>query len=271
MEEKTLPPDPQPAPPSNPKGGNTLLVDAKDPAAYPLPSAACKAAGPDDQVFVRPGIYEDRIFIVERPVHLIGAGKDRVEIFYRCGGPLYLQKVPEDIISGISFRYVGSDPHSAMNLLDSTCVITGCRIRDGIQSGIVIYGPASRASLVDSEVCNNRESGIFVFAGARPSLRQNQCFGNHHFGIAVRDADSCPDLVRNICRNNMMSGILLFHFAEAMMLENECRDNHEWGMVLTPDCKTMPPLEEMTVSSQMDRNPQGALRVTRRPFGEIGR
>ena len=36
-------------PPVNPKGGKTLVVDAKDPDAYPLPSAALKEAGKDDQ------------------------------------------------------------------------------------------------------------------------------------------------------------------------------------------------------------------------------
>ena len=57
-------------PPPNPAGGRTLIVDAYDPGAYSRPSAALKDAGEDDQIFVRPGIYEDKFFVAERPILL---------------------------------------------------------------------------------------------------------------------------------------------------------------------------------------------------------
>ena len=257
-------------PPENPKGGKTLTV-ARAGADYRLPSEALKDATENDQVFIRPGIYEDKIFLAGRTIHLVGAGRNRVTIFSRRGGPLNLQQVPGGLIRGITFRYVGSDPCSPMNLLDTTCQISACRAREGIQSGILIYGPESRPTLVDNESVYNRESGIFVFAGARPYLRENLCAGNHHFGIAVRDAGSRPDLVRNLCRHNMLSGILLFHFAEAMLLENRCRDNHQWGMVATPDCRTSPPLETLAAANELNENPLGPFCKTGNPLKEIGR
>lgn len=258
-------------PPPNLAGGRTLIVDAADPGAYSRPSAALKAAGEDDQIFVRPGLYEDKLFIAERPILLIGAGRDHVQIFYRRGGPLYLQRVTGGRISGFTFRYVGSDQHSAMNILDSTCAITGCRATEGVLSGVVIYGPNGRLSFMDNEVCFNRESGIFVFGGARPYIAQNRAFGNHHFGIAVRDPGSRPDLVRNRCEQNMLSGILLFSQAEAMVLNNICRDNQHWGLVLTPECLTSPPREQLDTHNELASNPRGAIVVTEQPLSEIGR
>ncbi|HRC44513.1 MAG TPA: right-handed parallel beta-helix repeat-containing protein, partial [Nitrospira sp.] len=172
--------EPLSEPPPNPKGGRTLIVDARDPHAYIRPSAALKEAGETDQVFVRPGVYEDKVFVADRPVLLIGAGRDHVQIYSRLGGPLYLQRVSAGMISGITFRYVGSDQHSAINVLDSVCTITQCRATEGVLSGVVIYGPEARATFIDNEVCYNRESGIFVFAGAQPRVAQNQCYGNHH-------------------------------------------------------------------------------------------
>lgn len=257
--------------PVNERGGRTLIVDAADPSRYARPSAALKDAGPDDQVYVRPGIYEDKIFMAERPLWLIGAGKDQVQIFSRRAGPIYLQQVPEGRISGITFRYVGSDQHSAINVLDSSCTITACRFRDGVLSGMVIYGSESRPRLIENEICDNRESGIFVFAGATPYLFRNISHSNHHFGIAVRDYETRPDLVRNICQKNMLSGILLFQFAEAMLLDNQCSDNLCWGMVVTPDCTTSPSLNELVTANSLDQNPRGALKVTHEPLAEIGR
>jgi hypothetical protein len=258
-------------PPSNPAGGQTLVVDASDPSAYPRPSAALKDAGSYDQVFVKPGVYEDKLFLVERPILLVGAGRDHVQIFSRRGAPLYLQRVPGGRISGITFRYVGSDQHSAMNILDSSCTISDCRATEGVLSGVVIYGPESRPTLMGNEACYNRESGIFAFAGASPYLSQNVCYANHHFGIAARDPGTRPDLVRNLCRDNWLSGMLLFHHAEAMLLNNTCRENHHWGLVMTPDCRTSPSTEQLGEANTLTPNPRGPLMVTEQPLQEIGR
>jgi hypothetical protein len=258
-------------PPDNPRGGRTLIVDGSDPNGFPRPSAALQEAGPDDQIYVRPGRYEDKLFIAGRPIRLIGAGRDAVEIYNRRTGPIYLQQVAEGLITGITFRYFGSDQHSALNLLDSSCTVSGCRVMDGLLSGAVIYGPEARPTFVDNEVLNNRESGIFVFAGARPYVARNLCAGNHHFGLAVRDPDTQPELVRNVCRDNRLSGILLFHLAQAMLLENDCHANHDWGVVLTPDCKTVPELDALRENNRLDDNPRGAVCVTETPLAPIGR
>src|SRR2546430_12646051 len=151
-------------PPPNPASGDTLIVDASDPSALERPSAALTHAKPEAQIFIRPGVYEDKIVILDRPILLIGAGRDAVQIFSRRGGPLYLQSVPSGRIMGITFRYVGSDQNSAMNILDSTCTISACRATEGILSGIVVYGPNCRPTMTDNEVCYQRAAGIFVFA-----------------------------------------------------------------------------------------------------------
>jgi len=257
--------------PQNPLEGRTLIVDANDGESYPRPSAALLDAGEYDQVFVRPGIYEDKVFITGRPIHLAGAGRNEVQIFSRRGGPLYLQQVPSGRISGITFRYVGSDQNSAMNIFDSCCTVTQCRATEGILSGVVIYGPQSRPAFIENEVCDNRESGIFVFAGAQPRIADNVCWGNHHFGIAVRDPGSHPELVRNRCRDNMLSGILLFHHAEALLVDNICSENQHWGMVITPDCHPIPDRKLLDTSNILAPNPRGTLMVTDEPLSDIGR
>jgi hypothetical protein len=255
--------------PANPSGGQTLIVDATNPRCYPRPSIALHDAAEHDQIYVRPGIYEDKIFASDRPLRLVGAGRDQVQIFCRRGGPLYLQRVSGGTISGMTFRYVGSDQHAAINVLDTTCVISACRAMEGVLSGVVLYGPECRAT--GNEVCRNRESGIFVFAGAQPRVADNRCFDNHHFGIAVRDAGTCPDLVRNRCESNMLSGILLFHHGGALLADNRCRDNQHWGLVMTPDARLNPALSEIGGTNDLACNPRGAYVMTDQPLEDIGR
>ncbi len=258
-------------PPPNPLGGKTLIVDAKQPGCFALPSEALAQATGQDQIFVRPGTYEDRLVITERPIYLIGAGRDLVTIFYRKSGPCYLQRVSGGQISGITFRYVGSDQHSALNILDSVCTISQCRATEGLLSGVVIYGPDCRPTLQGNEVCHNRESGIFSFAGAQPYLRENVCFGNHHFGIAVRDEHTRPDVIKNICRNNMLSGLLLFSLGEALILDNTFEMNAHWGIVMTPDSQSTPEPEKLPHSNTFTDNPRGEYTITTEPLTDIGR
>jgi hypothetical protein len=258
-------------PPPNPLGGRTLIVDSQGTTPYSRPSDALRDAGGTDQIYVRPGVYEDKVFVVDRPIHLIGAGKDAVQIFSRRGGPLYLQQVKSGRIAGITFRYVGSDQHSAMNILDSSCTVIHCRAMDGVLSGMVVYGPHSSAVIVENEVCNNRESGIFIFAGARPRVAANLCANNHHFGIAVRDSGTHPELVRNRCQGNLLSGMLFFHQAEALIADNQCVDNSHWGVVFTPDARTTPSPDACVAANVLMPNPRGPSVVTDAPLSEIGR
>lgn len=267
--------NPQPshltAPPPNPLGGKTLIVDSKQPNCFALPSDALKQAESTDQIFIQPGTYEDRLVITERPIRLIGAGRDQVTIISRRGGPCYLQRVSGGQISGITFRYVGSDQHSALNILDSTCTISHCRATEGLLSGVVIYGPNCRPTLLANEICHNRESGLFAFAGAQPYLRENHCFGNHHFGIAARDQGTRPDIIHNVCRDNMLSGLLLFSQAHALILDNTFEKNAHWGAVLTPDCEPSPQADELSQSNTFIDNPRGNYTITSEPLADIGR
>jgi len=258
-------------PPPNPMGGKTLIVDSNHPDCFPLPSEAIKHAESNDQIFIRPGTYEDRLVITERPVFLIGASRDHVTIFSRRSGPCYLQRVSGGSISGVTFRYVGSDQHSAINILDSTCTISHCRATEGLLSGVVIYGPDCRPTLQGNEICQNRESGLFVFAGAQPYLRRNHCFGNHHFGMAARDQGTRPDIINNVCRDNMLSGLLLFSDAEALVLDNTIEHNAHWGIVLTPDAKPTPKAEDLSQSNIFTANPRGNITITSKPLADIGR
>ena len=264
-------PQPLDSPPPNPLGGRTLVVDQANPQFYPRPSAALREAAPADQVFVRPGIYEDRVFVSNSSIQLIGAGREHVQIINRRSGTLYLQGVQSGRIEGITFRYLGSDQHSPINILDSTCTIKGCRAMEGILSGIVIYGSQSRPTLLENEICQNRESGIFSFAGAQPYLTQNRCVGNYHFGIAVRDDGTRPDIVQNTCTKNLLSGILLFYSAKALVLNNRCQDNSHWGLVTTPECQTSPDRDQLIEANILTPNPRGSMMVTTEPLSEIGR
>jgi len=267
----SIQPTPLTEPPPNPLGGKTLIVDPNQKDCFALPSEALSQAESIDQIFIHPGTYEDRLVITERPIYLIGAGRDQVTIFSRRSGPCYLQRVTGGQISGITFRYVGSDQHSAMNILDSTCTISQCRATEGLLSGIVIYGPHCRPTLQANEICYNRESGLFVFAGAQPYLRENHSFGNHHFGIAARDQGTRPDIIKNVCRDNMLSGLLLFSQTQALILENTLEKNAQWGAVLTADCEPTPKPEELHKSNTFTDNPRGEYIITSEPLTDIGR
>jgi len=146
-------------PPPNSLGGKTLIVDANDGDSYPRPSAALLDAGEHGQAFVRPGIYENKIFITRRPIHLVGVGRDEVQIISRRGGPLSpagpKRSHPRHHVSIRRKRPEFCDKPARFLLCCDKC-----RAAESILSGVVIYGPQSRPTFIKNEVCGNRESGI---------------------------------------------------------------------------------------------------------------
>ena len=71
----------------------------------------------------------------------------------------------------------------------------------------MIYGPEARPTFIDNEVCSNRESGIFVFAGAQPRVAQNVCYGNPFWFGGARSRQS-SGVRSGMCHSNMLSGML---------------------------------------------------------------
>jgi hypothetical protein len=102
-------------------------------------------------------------------------------------------------------------------------------------------------------------------------VADNRCIENHHFGIAVRDPGSHPELVRNRCEANMLSGILLFHHGEGLIVDNICRNNQHWGVLVTPDSHPNPSPQELPKMNQLDGNPRGAYTISDQPLADIGR
>src|SRR2546422_10936366 len=96
------------APPPNPAGGDTMIVDASDPSAFERPSAALKHAKPEDQIFIMLGVYEDKMVIMDRPVLLIGAGRDAGQIFSRRGGTRDIHNHSYVRNMEFTFRSIGS-------------------------------------------------------------------------------------------------------------------------------------------------------------------
>ena len=152
--------------------------------------------------------------------------------FLRWSGPLLvIACFHRTNSSGITFRYVGSDQHSALNILDSICTISHCRATEGLLSGIVIlWTRLGRPTLIDNEISHNRESGIFSFAGAQPYLRAKLLFCQSSFWNCREGPEGTrPEMVKNNCRGNMLSGILLFHFAKALVPLEYREENAHWG------------------------------------------
>jgi len=121
-------------PPPNSIRGKTLIVDAKDATRtrdtvrhYSMQENMTRS------LFVPGSTRKKSLSRGDRSFG--GAGRDEVRFFPSWGAPLS-QQVPSGRISGITFRYVGSDQNSAMNLLDSSCAVTQCRATEGILSGV---------------------------------------------------------------------------------------------------------------------------------------
>jgi len=246
---------------------DTLIVDARNPVAFERPSAALKHAkrGPDLHP-ARRLRGQDRHPGPAHPADRRGTGC--VQISAGGAGRCISQSVPSGRIMGITFRYVGSDQNSAMNILDSTCTISACPQPKASCRGSSCTAQL-RATMNRQRGLLQRESGIFVFAGARPYVAQNRCFANHHFGLAPATPTRARISRATSAPNNMLSGILLFHHAEALDAGQHLLRQQHWGFVTTRSAR--PRRAGPTGGANtLQPNPRGAIMVTHEPLAEIG-
>jgi parallel beta-helix repeat protein len=103
--------------------------------------------------------------------------------------------------------------------------------------------PAANAPLTDNRCHDNDLEGIILFSSDSTGITGNECWGNRHGIVLVRDPKS-PDapanapLTDNRCHDNAQSGIVLVSSDSTGITGNECWGNHYHGIMLTRDPKS---------------------------------
>ena len=167
----------------NPKGGRTLIVDARDPHAY-IPAqrgAEGGRRGPID--FSSVPVCTNKCSWPTSLCCSSQRGRDHVRSTAAAEDRCASESQRTDYGDHVSVR--GKRSAFGDESLDSVSV-TQCRATEGVLSGRRDLWSEARATFVDNEsVTTGNPASLSLPVLSR--VADNQCFGNHHFGLAVRD------------------------------------------------------------------------------------
>ncbi|GIW95567.1 MAG: hypothetical protein KatS3mg110_3608 [Pirellulaceae bacterium] len=214
-----------------------LTVDPSGKADYRTIAEAVRAnAAVPGELTIRltEGLHDlDSPLEVDRPVRLLGAGKEATVVVSRAspyslrllgGGPFYL--------SGLSIRYEGQNPADVLVVEQShavieSCVFSGARQR-GRVTGAGLRIESSIGGIVNCRCDNNSGRGILV-ADSDVFIGATECSGNR-YGIDFRN-HSAGACCGNHCHSNTMQGIRIGGSSHVAVCDNYCHHNNYPGIV----------------------------------------
>ncbi len=152
------------------------------------------------------GVYRVRgEWKIKRPVHLVGAGPDAVEIIiekFSINAPGGMVK-----FEGLSVRMDSNLKRAAIYASNSNVLLENCRVSGAIYSGFESSG--GRAVATACEITGNKAAGIFIYKGCKGTFRGNHIRNNDLQGISVKtDADALVE--GNLIENNKQAGIYVY-------------------------------------------------------------
>jgi parallel beta-helix repeat protein len=239
---------PLPTPSQSAKEGTSSVNTLSVPDQYPNIQAAINAAKVGNIVWVRAGVYNERLKFKEG-ITLHGEGRDRTIVRYQAAAtalegqssydaPLEVRDCKSGLVEGISFEQTGADSREysgsirkidGVMIIDSSITIRNCRAQSAAYCGIGIYGASSEPTIEANE-CRFSPVGIFVFS-ARGSVNKNVCEQNHN-GISIGGADAVPVVTNNECRSNTGHGIYLFSGTRCRVEQNVGESNDDSGIAV---------------------------------------
>lgn len=206
------------------------------PDKYPYIQVAVAKSRPGDTVFVKAGVYDERVTLKDG-VNLMGEGIDKTVICYTQWKRhvILVENCRSGTISDLTIEHRGH--RFEKPLVNNICIansfieVVRCRIRKAASSGVyVTHG--GHSVIRDCIIELNPSSGIIVDGGnTRLTLKNNTISRNEKSGIFFEDG-SWGQVQNNTFEKNMMNGIAVCGKGTRVVATgNTCSYNGNWGII----------------------------------------
>ncbi|RLI45869.1 hypothetical protein DRO69_04350 [Candidatus Bathyarchaeota archaeon] len=192
------------------------------PIDYPTVQAAIDAAGPEDTIIVKKGIYYERL-VIDKSVSLFGEDKMLTVIDGNGTGSVVTINANNVSLSGFTIKNSGSDTYlsdsSGILILGSGCIICDNYLAQN-DVGIYIFA-ACNNTLCGNYVMNSSFYGILVdYSFEVNIISDNVIMGSElDFGIGL-DSSSCQVIRNNTIIGCLYNGIFVYSFTGQKPMEN---------------------------------------------------
>jgi F-box protein 11 len=232
----------------------THVVDPLHRGDYATITEAVKNASPGDRILVRPGLYQEGIYM-DKPLEIIGEGDlDEIVVQARDLNTL-LFSTTMGRVTNLTLRQAGPDIR-CVRIWQGRLELEGCNIssqgatcvdiRDGAdprlrrnrihgsnQDGVIVEN-SGRGTLEDNDIYGHGWSGVMIRKEGDPTLRHNHIHENKADGIDIR-ASGRGTVEDNEISSNGERGIEITGSSHPTLARNRIHDNQEHGVKVSHD------------------------------------
>jgi WD40 repeat protein/actin-like ATPase involved in cell morphogenesis len=179
-------------------------------AEYTTINAALQQAKPGTHIVVRPGIYQEDLYL-DRDVEISGAGP-REQIVIESNSAIAIQMATTSAkVRGITLKHCSSEAfswvtHGAVVVAQGHLQLEDCALQASFH-GVSVWGEGSQVTLRGCCLRGGKNANVAINHGARGWLEDCDIAGNEHAGVHVRDQGSSAAIVNCTIHDGLALGI----------------------------------------------------------------
>ena len=230
-------PDSTPTPTLSPtiEGPVTITVNTDGSGDYETLELAIESVALDSTIELSEGVFRlQEILELDKPLTLVGAGKEQTSIVSRDGNAVILYSGEGNLtVRDLTIYHDGNLAAEVLILQAAEADLSNCIIRGGIDSedqvgaGLLLED-FSQVNVSNCEFVDNEGVGVLVRGDSQLDMKTSIVTRNG-FGVAFV-GNSSGQLVDNVIEKNNKNGVLVLEYATPLITSNRIMDNLESGI-----------------------------------------
>jgi len=200
------------------------IVDVAGKGHHRTIGEAIEAATPGEQIFVRPGLYEEPI-VLTKVLELVGDGRPD-DIVVQCTKTSCMSfRTTLGRVSNITFRQMGATDEPCIDIGQGRLELETCGVSSQTAAGIAIRNGAD-PRIRYCNIHDSKKAGIVISSDGVGTVEENTLFHNGEAGIEVMTGGS-PTIRGNVIRDNRGPGVLVHDQGTGVLDGNDIFGNED--------------------------------------------
>jgi F-box protein 11 len=209
----------------------THIVDPLYRGNFTTISTAIATAKPGDRILVRPGLYQEGIWLT-KPLEILGDGPLDEIVVTASGKAVINFHTTMGKVINLTLRQAGGDWHGyGVDIFQGRLELEGCDITSQSLACVVIHHGAE-PHLRRNRIHDGTRVGVWVYNGGKGILEDNDIFANHSAGVEINGGAS-PTLRRNRIHDCKGGGVVVHNNGQGTLENNDIFANGSAGVEIS--------------------------------------
>jgi parallel beta-helix repeat protein len=212
---------------------SALVVSSLGGGDYKTIGEAIVKARPGMRILVRPGFYTESLTI-DKPLEIIGDGPMEGILIESTDASCLQMETDYAVVRGLTLRGQAArqgNMYFGVYIPKGRLVLEDCDISSDSLAGVGIHGATAHPIIRRCKIHDGKQSGIYVFGNGQGTVEQCDIFGNAHSGVAISTGGN-PVIRGCKIHNGKQSGIYVYGNGQGTVEECDLFGNAYAGVTI---------------------------------------